>query len=486
MFSRREIFKILAAAAVFAVLLNVQIPAVTAQNEIQILGYAWSENIGWISFNCLNNNSCGGVPDKSYGVTIGADGTSVSGYAWSDNIGWIQFGEPSNCTSPDGNPCQSQLNADDSLSGWAKALNGDGTEGWGGWIKLAGLINSDPPSDPPKSYGVTVDRTTGEFSGYAWSDVVPGWISFNCDNIVGGCTNSPYKVYAVFPETKFVEIKANGSIGSIEVASEESVTLSWTLQNVTNCTASWDASVDVAGTSSSTVNPIADTTYSITCTEDSDSVFVGISSPTAISLTATPAQPTECSSTIPVSLSWDFTGIGNNCTASGGWGGLRDVSGSESVYPVVTTNYTLTCGQDPDQVENSVLVTCPVVSFDLTATPMTIIPKDGVPESYCTSYPGNSTSTISVFPYNFSGTVNFSVTDWNGLPEIDRTLTLSPNSLNSANYSTGSLFSGCVASTTPKGIYNIGVKGENILYNIIKEITIPLNFGASEPKWREI
>src|SRR5512133_3036518 len=60
-------------------------------------GYAWSENIGWISFNCTNNNSCG--TSGNYGVNVST--TNLSGYAWSENIGWITFNsaELSGCPS---------------------------------------------------------------------------------------------------------------------------------------------------------------------------------------------------------------------------------------------------------------------------------------------------------------------------------------------------------------------------------------------------
>src|SRR3989344_9647781 len=68
-----------------------------------VSGFAWSDNIGWISFNSTDCDrdgngtisqaeadiytACpvGGTP--SYGVTIDAATGAVTGYAWSDNIG---------------------------------------------------------------------------------------------------------------------------------------------------------------------------------------------------------------------------------------------------------------------------------------------------------------------------------------------------------------------------------------------------------------
>ena len=62
--------------------------AVSAGEDHNMSGYAWSSNIGWISFNCTNDDTCSTV---NYGVHKDEDGTIV-GYAWSSNIGWIRFG----------------------------------------------------------------------------------------------------------------------------------------------------------------------------------------------------------------------------------------------------------------------------------------------------------------------------------------------------------------------------------------------------------
>ena len=63
--------------------------------------------------------------------------------------------------------------------------------GWDGWIKLKG-----------SSYGVTLNSIPdpSEFEGWAWSDNVIGWISFNCNNPESGdvCGASDYKVMTGF------------------------------------------------------------------------------------------------------------------------------------------------------------------------------------------------------------------------------------------------------------------------------------------------
>ncbi len=53
-------------------------------------GWAWNDQIGWISFDCHNTNTC---LTSNYQVTLSGD--EFIGYAWNDIIGWISF----NCTN---------------------------------------------------------------------------------------------------------------------------------------------------------------------------------------------------------------------------------------------------------------------------------------------------------------------------------------------------------------------------------------------------
>lgn len=142
--------------------------------EGDITGYAWSDNIGWVSFSCANDSSCA---TSNYGVNIGADNV-LTGYAWSDNIGWISFNSSDLIGCPSGT-CNASL-VNNKIIGWAKQINDSET----GWIKLG------PIDIAGTDYGVTV---TGEdVTGYAWSDVF-GWLSFNCANN-SECGVSNYKV----------------------------------------------------------------------------------------------------------------------------------------------------------------------------------------------------------------------------------------------------------------------------------------------------
>jgi hypothetical protein len=158
-------------------------------------GWAWSENVGWISFNCYNDYNGDGVLENhcsssNYGVRIDPSTKVFSGYAWSENVGWITFNESELSGCPQA-PCRAWLGSDNKVYGWARALAGKTTQsgGWDGWIKLQGA-----------NYGVTFNPSTGEFEGWAagWDDTkeeaIVGWISFNCKN-QNSCSKSDYKVY---------------------------------------------------------------------------------------------------------------------------------------------------------------------------------------------------------------------------------------------------------------------------------------------------
>ena len=155
----------------------------------KVLGWAWSENIGWINFSCkdcdVNDNgyidagACGGddstTDSINYGVDIINQGSIgvFSGYAWSSNVGWISFNETDLSSCP-GGACQAWLDfGTNKISGWAKVLSD------GSWISLR------DQEDPPNEYGISWNQSSQEVEGWAWSDTAVGWISFNhlnCDS----------------------------------------------------------------------------------------------------------------------------------------------------------------------------------------------------------------------------------------------------------------------------------------------------------------
>ncbi|MCX6796574.1 MAG: hypothetical protein NTW06_03690, partial [Candidatus Falkowbacteria bacterium] len=177
-------------------------PPVLPFNNVH--GFAWSANIGWISFN---SNDCknianfytgfpagcptAGYPYINYGVNIStstANMGELSGFAWSENIGWISFnrwntGDPPSHDfgAPPNGPIATTTDLHAPLIhilGWAKVLSlGDN-----GWIRFddtdVGVIYKD----------VQIDSAS-DFAGWAWNSDLSekngvGWISFNskdCD-----------------------------------------------------------------------------------------------------------------------------------------------------------------------------------------------------------------------------------------------------------------------------------------------------------------
>ncbi|MCK9345363.1 MAG: hypothetical protein M0P64_04610 [Candidatus Pacebacteria bacterium] len=151
-------------------------PSAEAGSGENITGWAWSENVGWISLNSTTDGSA-----TSYGVSVDVTGKATgstgdfSGYAWSENVGWISFNR-----SDAGNPPAAPFNggvgtiaqvdwSTGNVTGWAKVLSTNG--GWDGWIKL-----SDDTVGVWSGKGVKI--VGNKFTGMAWGSTVMGWIDF--------------------------------------------------------------------------------------------------------------------------------------------------------------------------------------------------------------------------------------------------------------------------------------------------------------------
>lgn len=139
----------------------------------------------------------GGVSD--YGVKTDLTAANLgnfSGYAWSSNLGWISFQgnaldydfnsscETVTCTAA--NNCTACYNySDQQVYGWAQILSlGDD-----GWIKL----------NDGSWTGMTIDPATSETTGWAWNgndtpNIGISWISFSSDN--PGSGGGDYEVIA--------------------------------------------------------------------------------------------------------------------------------------------------------------------------------------------------------------------------------------------------------------------------------------------------
>ncbi len=151
------------------------------------------------------------------------------------------------------------------------------------------------------------------------------------------------------------------STASTTLMQGATTTLTWTSTNATACVASDGWSGARATSGSEVVSPSATTTYILSCgngfasSSDSATVYVTLPAPIpqpSIDLSAVSTTLVQGAST---TLAWTTTNA-DTCSASGGWSGLRAVSGSEVVSPSATTTYTLTCGNGLATSSDSVTV----------------------------------------------------------------------------------------------------------------------------------
>ncbi|MDP2709369.1 MAG: PKD domain-containing protein [bacterium] len=173
--------------------LKQNVKTTSASSDHNVSGYAWNSNIGWISFNCTNDDPACGA--SNYGVSIDPASGDFSGYAWSQSVGWVSFNRADTGAPPDqpykNDSILANYNfASGEISGWAKIL----AMGDDGWIKLRKFSSDSGPA-----YGLSVDPATSEVSGWAWNandnGSGIGWLSFNCSND-SSCGTSAYAVIA--------------------------------------------------------------------------------------------------------------------------------------------------------------------------------------------------------------------------------------------------------------------------------------------------
>jgi hypothetical protein len=170
------------------------------------------------------------------------------------------------------------------------------------------------------------------------------------------------------------------SANPTSISANQNSTLTWSTQNATSCTASggWSGSKNVSG--SQQVGPLtATTTYSLQCTGSGGtvtrSVTVTVAAASAPTLTLT-ANPTSVTSGGSSTLNWNSTNA-TSCTASGGWTGSKNLSGTQSTGALTATQtYTLQCTGSGGSISRSATVTVnattPAPTVNLSANPTSV------------------------------------------------------------------------------------------------------------------
>lgn len=146
----------------------------------ELRGWAWSSNIGWLSFNSKDTGAGGGAEYSVKFVT----GRALSGYAWSSNIGWIKFNPDFTGPADMGDNFGAKLMADRTIKGWVRAcsvfVSGcDGAlkpdyqrGGWDGWVKMI---------------DVKYDSDSNGYKDFAWGGLNIGWLSFGIHKTAPVC-----------------------------------------------------------------------------------------------------------------------------------------------------------------------------------------------------------------------------------------------------------------------------------------------------------
>ena len=229
---------------------NIKISSADASNNVS--GYAWSSNVGWVSFNCTNDNTCD-TPGHNYGVSVDPATGNFSGYAWSPSVGWIDFAPTSGYPAAP-NTGVHYNSATGVVTGWAKIL----TLGANGWLKM-----SDDSVTVWNGKGVKINSTTGDLNGYAWNANDDGsgigWLSFNCSNETPACSGTNYKVIANIssPPTVTDFTAPNWSFAQAGQYGALQAKLGWTFNDI-DTGSSESAYQIIVNTSNSISSPIFD------------------------------------------------------------------------------------------------------------------------------------------------------------------------------------------------------------------------------------
>jgi hypothetical protein len=159
-----------------------------AQAAAPVYGWMWSDNVGWISFNCFDVHGAGcGSPGKvNYSVQKDA-ANNLSGYAWSDNVGWISF------NPTDVSVCGTQASLINGLmNGWARAVVASPATGWDGCLSFRGSVagggtyGAQAAASAPSSWTPGIRGT-----GFSWGSDVVGWVdSFVSAAVPNECTGT--------------------------------------------------------------------------------------------------------------------------------------------------------------------------------------------------------------------------------------------------------------------------------------------------------
>jgi hypothetical protein len=240
--------------------------------------------------SCINSGVCA---TNNFGMSWDNTSGQVSGYAWSDNVGWVSA-NPADLAGCPSAPCTATVSAG-GMSGWLRVISGSTAQsgGWDGFISLNG-----------SGYGVTKSGTN--YGGFAWGDINVGWVDMTL--VRDGCATADTYICTGAGNNTITHSVTNSSCNTTQT-------------DITTCSA-----------------PLICSPGSSTCVE-----------PPVSFVTALKAVPSIVKSGDTTTLYWDVNNAQpNSCTVSGSDG--ETFSGASSgpsgvkTSPITqSTTFTLTC-----------------------------------------------------------------------------------------------------------------------------------------------
>ncbi len=165
--------------------------------------------------------------------------------------------------------------------------------------------------------------------------------------MIAGCSGGSSSTSSAQPASNGPTATVSLSASATAIDAGESVTLSWSSNNATGCTASggWSGSRSTSGSES--VGPLNQTTsFTLSCAGSGGgglaevTVQVNTGNGVSITLSANPSNVVQGGTT---TLQWTSQNA-NTCTATLGWSGSQPLSGSFVAGPLnQTTSFELSC-----------------------------------------------------------------------------------------------------------------------------------------------
>ncbi|MDD3367180.1 MAG: hypothetical protein PHS67_07950, partial [Sphaerochaetaceae bacterium] len=228
----------------------------------------------------------------------------------------------------------------------------------GHWGSSNRPVNGQMTKDLSNTYGKIIVGT----------GIIQYTFTITCTNFAGTATDTV--VVNKLPEAYgsiAVDIKANGSDGPVDAIydSTESVKITWSSENATNCSASGDMPIWVPYTGThggvSVIRVKRDYTFTITCTNPNgstatDSVVVRVGTPTVDLKINGSDGPINVLVDSEINIAWASVGASACSWQPGVWFTPTTGSKKEKIRDAKTYTYTITCRNTRGTSSDTVVV----------------------------------------------------------------------------------------------------------------------------------